>query len=475
MPTTSATSSLVTALGGGSGIDMAALAANLATAQFASRTDRLSARSELLDRQISAASTIKSQLQQLTSALGERMRTGDLSPQPQVANSSVASASLVTAATPSGSYSLEVLALASSQTLTSPALAASSTVTGSGTLTLRFGTVAATSFTEDTAHAPVAIAIPSGATLAEVAAAINGSGAGISAYVANGADGAHLMLKGKDGAANGFILEAVETPGEEGLANLAWNPAAGDAARLLGTAGDARFKLDGLAMSSATNVVTQPAPGFNLTLRATNIGTPTRITFGDPGSAISGFMQDFVTALNEVATTLGAAVDPKSGDLARDPGARALRQSLTQLAGTVIMPSAAGTAPRTLADLGLATERNGAFRLDATRLAATLQRDPAGVAAMFTTGLYGVYATLDGISRKSTSLANPASLGGSITRLTSQQAKVKEDLATIADKQETLRASLAQRFAVADVRVGASHSTLSFLQQQIDAWNAPRN
>jgi flagellar hook-associated protein 2 len=94
---------------------------------------------------------------------------------------------------------------------------------------------------------------------------------------------------------------------------------------------------------------------------------------------------------------------------------------------------------------------------------------------MFTTGLYGVYATLDGISRKATSLANPGSLGGSITRLTAQQTQVKEDLATIAEKQEALRANLAKRFAVTDVRVGASHSTLSFLQQQIDAWNAPRN
>ena len=48
MTTTSSTSSssttqsLVSALGGGSGIDMAALASNLAAAQFSARTDRLS-------------------------------------------------------------------------------------------------------------------------------------------------------------------------------------------------------------------------------------------------------------------------------------------------------------------------------------------------------------------------------------------------------------------------------------------------
>lgn len=475
METTSATSSLVTALGGGSGIDMAALAANLATAQFAARTDRLTARSDLLERQISAAGELKSQLLQLSTALGDRMRSGDLSAQPQVANPAVASAVLAGASAPSGSYSLEVLALASAQTLTAPPLASAAAPVGSGTLTLRFGTIAGGNFTEDSATTPVSIAIPSGAPLTEIATAINSAGTGVSAYVAKTTDGARLVLKGEDGAANGFILEAVETPGEEGLAALAWNPASSDPARLLGSAADARFKLDGLEMTSPGNTVVQPGPGFSLTLRATNPGAATRITFADPAAAITGFMQDFTAALNEIATALNAAVNPQSGDLARDSGARGLRQSLTRLAGSIIMPGASGDAPRTLADLGLATERDGTFRLDPARLAATLQRDPDGAAALFTTGLYGVYATIEGLARKATSLANPASLGGSITRFTTQQGDVKDDLAAIAEQQAELRASLSRRFAVADSRVGAAKSTLSFLQAQIDAWNAPRS
>ena len=72
--------SIVTTLGGGSGIDMAALVQNLATAQFQMRPARLTTRAETLDRQISAASSLKSQILQLASALGERVRTGDLSP-----------------------------------------------------------------------------------------------------------------------------------------------------------------------------------------------------------------------------------------------------------------------------------------------------------------------------------------------------------------------------------------------------------
>ncbi len=475
MPTTSATQSLITTLGAGSGIDMAALATNLAAAQFAPRTDRLTARSELLDRQISAASDLKSQLLQLSSALGERMRTGDLSPQPQIANAAVASASLVAGASPSGSYALEVLALAKSQTLAGPAYPARTAPVGAGSLTLRFGTIAGGAFTVDPARTPVNITIASGATLADVASAINASGSGVTAYVAQGTAGAQLVLKGQDGAASGFILEAVETPGEEGLANLAWNPASGDPARLLAAASDARFKLDGLEMTSASNTVNQPAPGFNLTLRGTNIGAPTAITFAEPRSAILGFMGDFVSALNEIAATLNTATDPKTGDLARDDGARALRKAFGSLAGNVVMPNAAADAPRTLADLGIATNRDGTFRLDTARLTATLERDPTGTAKMFTNGLYGVYATIDGLTRKATSIAGPGSLGASLTRLAAQKTQVADDIATIAEKQEALRANLARRFAVADSRVGASRSTLSFLQGQIDAWNSQRN
>lgn len=475
MPTTSATSSLISTLGAGSGIDMVALATNLAAAQFAPRTDRLTARSETLDRQVSVASELKNQLLQFSSAIGDRVRGGDLSPQPQLGNPSVASASLVAGASPRGSFSLEVLALAKAQTLTGPSYAAASSPVGAGTLTLRFGTIGGTGFTADAARDPVAITIPSGATLSDLAGAINAAGAGVTAYVANGAGGAQLVLKGATGAASGFVLEAAETPGEEGLAALAWEPASGAPARLIGSAADASFKLDGVTMTSASNTVTQPAPGFNLELKGTNIGAPTQLTFADPVSAVSAFMGDFTAALNEIAGALAAATNPQSGDLARDPGARELRQAFSRLAGTVVMPGAAADAPRTLADLGLATNRDGTFRLDTARLSATLARDPAGVAAMFTTGLNGVYGTIDSMTRRATSSVNPGSLGGSLTRFARLQTQVKEDLAEVAEKQETLRATLTARFSATDARIGASRSTLTFLQNQIDAWNAQKN
>lgn len=471
---TSATRSIVAALGGGSGIDMQALATNLAAAQFAARTDRLTTKLETLDKQISAASDLKNMLSGLATSLGERVRQGDLSPQPQLSNPAVAKTTLSGTPLVRGNFSLEVTALASAQTLTSPAYASAASTVGSGTLTLRFGTATAGGFTADGSRAAVDITIASGATLADVASAINAKGAGVSAYVAQTNSGAQLVLKGANGVANGFVLEATEAVGDPGLAALAWTPPAAPT-RLLSAAADAEFKIDGLAMHSASNTVVDAIPGVALSLTGTNTGAPAQITFSDPAAAISTAMQDLTGALNEVAAALNAAADPKSGELARDSGALALKRSLSSLAGTVIMPTAPNGAPTTLADLGLTTQRDGTFTLDGKRLAATLKSDAAGAAAMFTNGLFGVYATIDGIARRAATPGDPGTLAGSISRYTTQRTKASADQTKLTEQQENLRAQLSQRFAVADNRIGVSKSTLTFLKNQISAWNGSNN
>ena len=473
METGSATSSIISALGAGSGIDMAALVKNLTAAQFAVKLDRNTARSETVERQISAASALKSSLLQLSSSIGDRVRTGDLSSQPAIANGAVAAVSRG-ALTGRGTYSLEVTQLAAHQVLSSSAFAAAASPTGSGSLTFRFGTITGAAFTEDTGHTPATVAIPSGATLADAAAAINAANIGVSAYVASGSDGAHLMFKGKDGAASGFTIEATETVGDEGLAALAWTPASAPA-QLLNTARDAAFKLDGLAMTSPTNTIADLVPGLSLNLTGTNVAAPTTIRFTDPGAAVSTFMNDLVGALNELAGELKTQTDPLTGDLARDSGARAMRRAFSQLAGSIVLPGAASGEPGTLADLGLATNRDGTFRLDPARLAATLKSAPDGVAAMFTTGLYGVYATFDKLSRRLTAASDPGTLAGSLARLTAQQRDLTAEATKLAEAQEKLRARLTIQFTGTDSRVATSKSTLSFLQNQIDAWNARGN
>ena len=468
------TSSIATQLGIGSGVDMTGLAAQLAEAQFAGRTQRLANQAEVLERRISLAGSIRSSLSSFSAALGDRLRTGDLAPLPTITNASVATVSSPLGSVGKGTYSLEVAKLASNQVLSGPTYSSAVDTVGAGTLTIRFGNTSTASFAEDTARAPVTIDVAAGQTLADVASAINGKNAGLSAYVAETASGAQLVIKGADGAKNGFIIEAAEDGANPGLSSLAWRP--GDnPERLIKASADAEFLLDGIARVSSSNTIASIAPGLSLSLTGTNPGAPATIGFNSPNDALSSVMQDMTGALNEISSQLRNATDPKTGDLGRDTGARALSRSLSALGSVEIMPNAPEGSPRTLAELGLAIQRDGSFTFDNAKLTAALARDPAGVAAMFTTGINGVYSTIDRLARSNAISSDPGTLAGSIARYQSQSQQITEGLEELAQKQDTLRASMVARFAKADSRVAASQSTLSFLQSQIDIWNSQRD
>ena len=476
----STTSSIIGALGGGSGVDMTKLASDLSAARFASQVQQLQQRSDLMETRISAASTLKSQLSQLAAALGDRIRGGALAPAGSVAQPGVASVSAAAGSAPRGSFSLEVTQLASSQTLAGKTYASADSLVGDGTLTLQFGTVQGTSFAPDGSRAPVAITVTAQDTLATLAGKINAAGSGITAYVATGTGGAQLVLKAPEGAVNGFSVSgsgpsaAGGGAAEGNIDYLDWSPSA-DTGQLKQTARDAAFRLDGIDMTNSGNQVTGLAGGMSLTLTGTNAGAPTQITFASRNSEIASTMNDLVSALNEVASQLNESGNPLGGELGNDTGARALKRSLSALAGTVVMPNAAPGEPRTLGDLGLTLTRDGTFQLDDARLNSALSNAPVATGAMFTTGLYGVFGTIDKLARTIGNSGDPGSLGGSITRYTKAKTDIADNLAKIADKQEALRSQLARSFTWADRDISSSQSTLSFLKGQIDAWNAQKN
>jgi len=186
-------------------------------------------------------------------------------------------------------------------------------------------------------------------------------------------------------------------------------------------------------------------------------------------------MGDLTAALNELVAQVRTATDPVSGELARDGGALALKRALSQLSGATIMPNAASGEPRTLSDLGVAIQRDGTFALDGAKLAKALAGNPTAVAAMFTNGLHGIYGTVDGLNRQMAASGNAYSLAASISRYGAQKTRVTTDLSDLAAKQETLRLQLVSRFATTQTAVSASTSTLTFLKNQIAAWNSSNN
>lgn len=473
------TSSIIGALGAGSGVNMAQLARDLSAARFAQRIARLENRGELLETRISAAASLRSQVTELASALGDRIRTGDLAARATISNPGVAVPGVVTGAVPRGSYSLEVQQLADSQTLVTNGYSSASELVGEGTLSIAFGTVSGGGFTPDTARAPLDITVSATDTLTDVATRINGAGRGLTAYVANGANGAQLVIKGADGAANGFALTgtgASQSGGAAAQGNidyLNWSPAT-DTGQLRETAADALYSLDTVARSSASNTLSNLPGGLTLTLTGTNAGSPATIGFGNPTASINTVMRDFVSALNDVARLVQQNADPLTGELGSDAGARRLKRELAQLGTTVVMPNAASGEPRTLGDLGLKTNRDGSFSLDNDRLTATLAASAEGAAAMFTTGLFGVFATVDNIARSTANRSDPGTLAGSIARYTRQSATLAEQLEEITAAQEALRAQLTIQLARSERLVTSSQSTLSFLQQQADAQSSRR-
>jgi flagellar hook-associated protein 2 len=481
---TTAGSSIISALGAGSGVDFTKLAQDISAASFAAQRDQLTARKTALEAQISAAGQLRGSLTELASALGDRIRNGDLSPRGTLANAAVATVNVLPGSAPRGNFALEVTELAAAQTLLSRPFASRDALVGEGTLTLRFGTAGASSFTPDAARAPIDITLTATDTLATLATKITqATGGSVQAYVATGTGGAQLVMKGQEGAANGFVIEAALPPSAPPDPDpappltagdpryLAWAPAPGDNLRT-GTARDAAFRLDGVAMTSPTNRVTGLPGGFGLTLTGTNPGAPTTLSFAGNSAAVSSVMTDLVAALNEIVGQINDLAAPVGGELANDPGARELRRDLAALAGQVLMPSATGGAPRTLGDLGLALNRDGTFRLDSARLNRTLETSPDAAAAMFTTGATGVFAAFDRLARETGLSGDPGSLGGSQRRFQRQLEASDERLARIAEQQEALRERLTREFTASERRVAASQSTLAFIRQQVDIWSA---
>lgn len=470
----SATQALLSQLGGSSAIDATGLATQLAQAQFAGQIDQLNTRNSAISTQISEASTLMNMTSSLTTSLNTLITSGTLAATPQIANSQVASVSAGTAPG-HGSATLEVSALAQGQTLASPVQPAATTDFGSGSLTITFGSGQGSTFAADASRSPVTVTIPQGASLSDIATAITASGAGLSAYVANNANGQQLVVSGPEGAANAFSISASEAAGDPGLAQFAYTPgASGNGATLAEAASDAAYKLNGVQRTSASNTITDAAPGISLNLTGTNVGNPTTISFSDPTSQIGTAMSNLVTALNSIATELGTDT-AAGGALNNNPGARALQRAMSSLSSAVVMPNATGNQPRTLGDLGLTTNKDGSFTLDSTVLNSALHANPAAVSAMFTTGINGVYATIYNLSQTVNNPVDANSLAGSIKSLNSQQSTISDQLSKLNDQQTALRTQLINQYSALNSVVLADKSTQSFLTQQVTLWTNKTN
>ena len=469
--------SIINALGAGSGVDTVSLVNSLVAAQFDPKAQALSKQSDTATAQLSEVSKVKSAINDFASALNQLVTGGTLAAQPTVSNTGVLSATALPGAKLDGlSASVTVNRLATAQVASTASLGKRTDPVGTGTLTITLGTAttdgngALTSFAAGSAQ-PVQVTIDSSNnSLDGIAAAINAAKAGVTATVITDVDGsAKLSLKGATGAANAFTV----TSNDSSLGALTVD--VGQTATKLGAvAGNAQLSLDGVTVERATNSVSDLITGLRLDLASAQPGVPVTIGSSVPTASLSTAVSNVVDTYNQLIGELNTDLNAAGGTLFNDSGVANLRRQLQNLTLTPLTTSTGPGAPTTLADLGVGTQRDGTLKLDTDRLSSQLANNPSAVEAIFASG---TKATGDGLNAALAAINTAANstvygLGASIQKYTSAQSDISDQQSKLSDQRDSYKTQLTQQYAASDAKVAAYKSTLAFLKNQIDAWNA---
>jgi len=374
---TSVSSGIVNTLGVGSGIDTASLIDQLVAASHDPKDAALKTKEDLNTAQISAIGQASSAISGFSSALTSLIGGGSLFTQPTVSDSTVLAATAVPGARIGTlSTQIEVDQLAQAQSLVSANLTDLSTAVGKGILTLTTGT----------GSFPITID-DSNNNLVGLARAINLAGSGVTASIVQDVNGARLVLKGGTGAQQAFTL-AVDPSAEAGMSRFAYSPNVSGGMTRAQQAQDALLKLDGVSVSRASNSIGDLIDGVKLDLKAAKPGTSIALGASRPTDAIKQAVTDFVDTYNALKSTLDGLTQAASGSTAAGPlhsdtGIRTLRQQLQRLTST---PLASGGTYSTLAEIGVATQRDGTLTIDSAQLDAALTNNADSVEALFNPG-----------------------------------------------------------------------------------------
>lgn len=470
-------SSIISSLGSGSGIDLSALVTQLVDAQFANKTQVLSRQNQKLTAQISGASELKSNITSFADGLKTLATGGTTATAPTSSNSGVLTVARSGSASLAGlSAAIEVQKLARGQSATTAPVADRTAAIGTGTLTLQFGTAtvsggAITGFTAGST-APVDIAIDTAnASLNDIAKAINAANAGVTASILTDAGGARLTLKSKTGAEQAFTLTATEDAGAPGLAAL--NIGVGASGTTIGSvAQDAALVVDGVPITRSTNSISDLIDGVTVNLVTEAPGTTVNIGTSAPTAAIRQSVTDFVAAFNNLANGTKGLTNAVDGNLYGDPAARTFLASLGRLTLTNLANPANSAAPKTLADIGVATNRDGTLTVNTARLDAALAAYPTEVEALFADGTGATGGGLSAAFKAIADTANNATtgLGASIARYTKSQGAIADQQSKASDDKEVARTRLTKQYAGLDARISAYKAT----QAQLTQFFAPK-
>jgi flagellar hook-associated protein 2 len=388
-----------------------------------------------------------------------------------IADAGVATVAASTAATP-GNFTLEVSSLARAQVTASTAFASSSATVGSGTLTIELGTYSGGTFTVNPDKTPVTVTIDSGAaTLSDVRDAINAADAGVTASLINDGSGSRLVLTSEDGGtANTVRISAVDDDGldtdDAGLSKLIYNAATGGTSHMsqVVSATDAQLTVNGIPVTSSSNTLTDMIEGVTLTLKSTNVGSPTTLTIGTDYSGAKAAVEKLVKSYNDAILTIKnqTAYNSTTKTAAALNGESTVQSVRTRLSSLFTSEIAPGV---TLAGIGVSVQKDGTMTIDSEKLTAALENGSAKNLFIGSTGVTGLAAKVesmvktviddDGLIDNRTD-----GLDASIKSLDSRKTQLNLRL-------EQIEARYRRQFTALDSLVSSMNTTSSFLAQQL--------
>lgn len=377
----------ISSAGIGSGLDIEGIISSLMAAERLP-LNKVSQERTAINTKISIYGIIKNSFADLKSAADKLTNLSNLNPLKATSSDDKFVSATASAAGAKGSYSIEVSQLAKAQSVAAPGVATSDSIVGTGSLTITLGSYdsGTNTFTDNTAKTPVTINIGAGQqTLEGVRQAINESDSGVTASIVNDGAGSRLVLTSKEtGAVNGFKLEVTDSDGNNtdttGLSMLAFDPTAaagtGKNAESLQVAQNANFTINNLAVSKASNTVSDAVEGLTLNLKAVTT-TPINLEVGLDDTALKTTLDGFVAAYNKIRGNLKDQ-QQKDATLSKETTPSTLERGMRNILREQVAQYGVG-----LSDIGLNFDKDGVLSLNKTKLDTAVAADPSILEKVF--------------------------------------------------------------------------------------------
>lgn len=290
---------------------------------------------------------------------------------------------------------------------------------------------------------------------------------GVTASIIDGVDGSYLMLTSKaSGAADAITIDILSDDDGNaadalGLSRLSFNGVT-DNMVTVNQALDASLTIDGITVTSSTNVFDNVISGVSIT--AVDKNQTTTLSVGQDNSAISNVVSKFVEQYNALRSTLKSLHEKelKSGGTVRD-----IENGLNSVRST-----SAGFASgfNYLSEIGVEIDKNGVMSLDSVKLNSALNSNLDGVLKLFMDETSGVGVRFRDMATDMLSV--DGIIKGREDRLNSKDDLLDYRKDILENRLESIQKNYIRQYSALDSLVSSMNTQGYFLDQYIK--NAPK-